>query len=236
MFDASNKMRILFFDTETNGLPLNRYAPPHMVTAWPHVLQLAWELWDIGAGVCETRGNVLITPRHDMKWSEEAAKIHGISPKMLRELGVPIDVALRWFVADMARADYAVAHNLAFDRAVIHAESHRLGIDPTAWWPTTGEWCSMLGMKDWCAIPSSRGTTNDPYKWPRLAEVWARLWPDRAAPTDLHDAAGDVRCLSACVREGLRRGIIVLRPVTPPMTYARDVFALPMSCVGGRGT
>jgi DNA polymerase III subunit epsilon len=229
----TTNMRILFFDTETNGLPANRYAPPHMVAAWPYILQLAWEVWDFSKGtgaagaICEQRGNVLVAPRHDMKWDEGAAKIHGISYKNVRDLGVPMNVALRWFMSDAAGADYIVAHNLAFDRAVIQAESHRLGVDPANWWPA-GECCSMLETVAYCAIPAKvQKPGGDPYKWPRLAELWTRLWPHTPPPTDLHDAAADVRCLVTCFRELLSRGVVTLRPVTPlPAAKQRTPLSL----------
>jgi len=40
-------MRVLFLDTETNGLPQNRYAPYTMIGVWPSLCQIAWQVWDM---------------------------------------------------------------------------------------------------------------------------------------------------------------------------------------------
>ena len=232
-------MRVLFFDTETNGLPQNRHAPPSMTQAWPHIVQIAWELWDLseeGLKGPERKANLLIAPRRDMKWNDEAARIHGITPRLIKECGVSIDVGLRWFMEDVRTAQYIVCHNLAFDRNVVLAESHRLGIDPADWWPAHPDAtiCTMLGTKAFCAIPSPRGTPADPYKWPRLQELWEHLGrPGGEEPTwhsfqtervqvsvpverKWHDAADDVACLVACFKELRRRGKLPVRAVTPP--------------------
>jgi hypothetical protein len=141
-----------------------------------------------------------------MVWSAEAAKVHGLTRSLLRDLGVPAEQVLTWFAADARDADLIVAHNLDFDKKVVWAAAARTGLpalsDPAAtWWPKA-EQCSMLATTDICKIPAQPTekcpVPKSPYKWPRLSDVWAWLWPQRPLPTDLHNASVDVDVLSQC--------------------------------------
>jgi hypothetical protein len=153
-----------------------------------------------------------------MVWSEEAAKVHGITRTALRQLGVPAEQALSWFIADAKECDLIVAHNLEFDKKILWAATVRHGMaELPTWWPRS-ELCSMLATTPICQIPAvpteKCPKPKDPYKWPRLNQVWSWLWPDRPLPMGLHDAGVDVTCLSTCFRELIRRELLVLPLVT----------------------
>lgn len=200
--------RVLFFDTETNGLPANRWVPPAQHKHWPHILQIAWSLWSIGDGgdaTLLTQASLYVQPPPDMVWSAEAAKVHGLTRPLLRDLGVPAEQVLTWFAADAREADLIVAHNLDFDKKVVWAAAARTGLpalsDPATWWPKA-EQCFMLATTNICKIPTQPTekcpVPKSPYKWPRLSDVWTWLWPTRPLPTDLHDASVDVDVLVQC--------------------------------------
>jgi len=38
-------MKILFFDTETTGLPKNWKAPVEQLDNWPRLVQIAWQVY-----------------------------------------------------------------------------------------------------------------------------------------------------------------------------------------------
>lgn len=223
-------VRILFFDTETNGIPANRWIPPAQHKHWPHILQIAWEMWDIQdtSAALVTKTSLLLHPPADMIWSAEAAKVHGLTLRLLRQLGVPAEQALTWFAEDAKGADQVVAHNLDFDKKVVWAAAARTGlptlVNPNTWWPAT-EICSMLVTKDICRIPAQPTdkcpVPKDPYKWPRLTEVWRWLWPARPLPANLHDAGADVRCLATCWSELGLRGHIHVGINHQPLTRDR---------------
>lgn len=231
-FQTSKRMRILFFDTETNGLPWNRYASYRNTDNWPHVVQFAWQVWDFSDLEHPVRlqeVNTLIRPRPEMKWSAEAAAIHKISLESAVRDGVEIQTALDWFREDCVSANYVIAHNLQFDKTVILSEVMRLHQtvkypDPENWWPTKKEQdlCTMKIATPLCAILAKKGTPEDPYKWPTLAELFAWLFPKTPLPTNLHDASADVECLVKCVQEMLRRRLLVLE--TPPLARQPDRF------------
>jgi DNA polymerase-3 subunit epsilon len=210
-------MRILFLDTETNCLPKNRYAPYTYPGAWPAVVQIAWQVWDMieqEASVCIQSASFLVKPAEDLVWDKESEAIHGISRKVA-ETGVDPQQVLTHLVADARGADMILIHNLAFDKPVVWAFSHRLGVDPAKWWPKH-EMCTMLETVGICKIPSTSkyATEKDPYKWPKLEELYKILFPTRSIPTNLHDARRDVDCLVACVDELQRRRLVRL-PLVP---------------------
>lgn len=221
-------MRILFFDTETNGLPWNKFASYKNVENWPRILQIAWQVWDFADNrkpICIQSVNTLLQPDPDMKWDEKAASIHRISLEDVKTHGLPIRRVLKWFQEDCRDSDWVLAHNMKFDKSALFAECWRFceqgisGMDPVHWWPKR-ELCTMMATIQVCKLPSQYATAEEPYKWPRLSELYSFLWPDRDVPKDLHDASKDVACLVACVHELLVRNLLVLpAPLLPLVDF-----------------
>lgn len=213
-------MRILFLDTETNGLPKNRYAPYTMTEAWPKIVQIAWQVVDFHSTDPTTfpaplyMSSFLITPNEGMVWDAGAEAIHGISEDQARREGVQIRSALALLINDAAECDVVVAHNVGFDKPILLAATVRVGLNPS-WWPKH-EICTMMATKNVCKIPSTSkyAKPEDPYKWPKLSEVWQTLYPTSELPTNLHNAAQDVAVLLTCFQELVRLGLLVL-PVVP---------------------
>lgn len=209
-------MRILLFDTETNGLPKSWGASPYRTDNWPRILTLAWQLWEQSgesAPVMKEKGDYLIVPPADIVWDAEAEKIHGISLDHARRNGRPADAVLPEFVNIVRRADLIVAHNMAFDKTVLICEmirlDSRLAMD---WWPRF-EYCTCEGTKTLCALPPPSGRPvrpSDPYKKPKLVELYNFLFPDRRADFPFHSAAGDTECLTQCFLELIRRRLVPL--------------------------
>lgn len=200
-------MRILFFDTETNGLPTERYALTSEVHKWPHVVQIAWQLWEYtgldDSGKQLASESYILQPPGDLLWNEESAAIHKITKERALSEGLPGHVVLEKFKAIASQADVLSAHNLAFDKPVIRASFYR--IDPAerfSWWPPA-EYCSMENTKMMCKLPSKYAKPHDPYKNPRLSELYKHLYGTEAN-VEFHSAAGDVECLFLCFKELLR--------------------------------
>jgi DNA polymerase-3 subunit alpha len=210
-------MRILFFDTETNGLPKSWHASPYRTDNWPRILTLAWQLWEHSATadpVLAALGDYLIAPPADIVWDAEAEKIHGISLDHARRTGRPAAEVFPEFVNIVRRADLIVAHNMAFDKTVLICELIRLSPSQSMdWWPRF-EYCTCEGTKTLCALPPAPGKKpprpSDPYKKPKLVELYRHLFPDRAADFPFHSAAGDTECLTQCFLELARRRLVPL--------------------------
>lgn len=208
-------MRTLFFDTETNGLPKRWNASPYATENWPIIITLAWQLWDCdsdGTMKFISKGDYLFSPPSNVVWDNEAEKIHGISRTHAITHGHISAEVLPEFVNIVRGVDLIVAHNMAFDKTILLCElirnDSRLVMD---WWPRF-EYCTCEGTKALCALPPSVGKPNpkDPYKKPKLVELYKFLFPERLADFPFHSATGDTECLTQCFLELLRRRIVPL--------------------------
>jgi DNA polymerase-3 subunit epsilon len=208
-------MRFLFFDTETNGLPSNRAKDYTEVRAWPHILQIAWQVWEIQGSLQRliTSKNILVKPQSTMVWNEESATIHKIKREDLAAHGISLQKMLESFYQDAKDVDCIVAHNLGYDKPVLWAEFHRWVLSgrgdraPHEWWPEK-ELCTMMDTRSLCKIPSKKKDPKDPYKWPRLSELFQTLFVGQPIPDNLHDASQDVDVLVSCFLELLRRDLV----------------------------
>ena len=220
----TTKMRVLLYDTETNGLPKNFRAPPHNTSNWPAILSIAWQLWDIPVpGTATAEGTAaaaaaarrlekyetLVKPDESIVWDAEAEGIHKISRERAMAEGIAASEAMDAFKTACRRAHLVVAHNLSFDKPVVFAETIRQNAGTTfEWWPRM-EYCSCEGTKAVCKLPGRRPSVSDPYKLPRLAELYTHLFGSESTVT-FHSAEGDVECLTQCFHELVRRRLVPL--------------------------
>lgn len=154
---------ILFFDTETNGLPKNYKGSPTDLNNWPRVIQLAWQLYDQDGLVAESCD--LIKPDG---WTIPQEKFwidNGYSTEKSMEFGVPAMDAYDKFVATINDATVMVAHNLDFDYPILVAELIRYGLKADR---KPAKFCTMKSTTDLLQLPSPRGFG---FKWPTLMEL-----------------------------------------------------------------
>jgi len=202
-------MRILFFDTETNGLPpRDRSTLISDVDKWPHIVQLAWQYWDFtdSEPVCLSSRCEIIKPSETLEWNEESAAIHNISKTQALATGIPANELFAAFVETATNANIIVAHNLAFDRSILKAAIVRE--NPSAsflWWPSH-DYCTMENTKALCKLPSKSKfpKASDPYKWPTLGELHTFLFGNNDG-FKFHSADADVDCMVKCFLELVKR-------------------------------
>jgi len=203
-------MRILFFDTETNGLPIRRHASDTVVANWPRIVSLAWQLCDVSEDRIEVLANEysILSPAEGIVWDAQSETIHGISFARAQQEGVPLRVVFERFQQHLVGCSALVAHNLAFDKPVLVAEflrhSMHLDLPPTLY-------CTMDSTKALCKIqPKTKfPKASDPYKWPSLLELQVFLFGSSEG-IKFHTADGDVQCLVACFAELVRRRLVPL--------------------------
>jgi DNA polymerase III epsilon subunit-like protein len=206
-------MKLLFFDTETNGLPKDRRAIPQQVDLWPRILQLAWSLVDIqedGTFTVHDAQSLILNPG-EISWDSGSSAIHGITHERVQSEGISPAVALDRFKHVAQQAHVLIAHNIAFDKPVLRAEYFRLNSSESFDWWTAYEYCTMETTKHLCKLPFPNGRggkPHDPYKLPKLAELHTYLFGS-AGEYKFHDALGDVNCTIACFQELLRRHLVV---------------------------
>lgn len=141
---------ILFFDTETNGLPRDKSnrAPMTDVDNWPRVIQLAWLLSDYQGNVIN-QGERLITPDCWVIPAEKFWIDHGFTTEKSKRDGVPLRTALNEFLDDQRRCELMVAHNIAFDYNVLGAEMIRYKMKGKK----VEKICTMEATIDFCEVP-----------------------------------------------------------------------------------
>lgn len=105
---------ILFFDTETTGLPNERLPIGH--PSQPYIVQLAAQLCE-GDGKPVAGFSLIVDP--GVPIPAGAANVHGITTERAVKFGVSTHFALSAFSHLYRNADLIVAHNSKFDKFVI---------------------------------------------------------------------------------------------------------------------
>ncbi|MCP3709765.1 3'-5' exonuclease [Paraburkholderia sp. CNPSo 3274] len=114
---------ILFYDTETTGLPL--WNEPSESPDQPHITQLAAELCDVDSGRVLGFMDMLIKPEG---WTipAELEELIGITNDLAERFGHPIEEAMRAFIRLWSMSDLRCGHNESFDARMVRIELFRL--------------------------------------------------------------------------------------------------------------
>jgi len=188
---------ILFFDTETTGLPRNYKAPVTDLANWPRVVQIAWLLTDDGGAEIASAERIVRPDGYVIP--PESSRVHGITTERALREGVPLPEVLGDARAAIDKAAVMVAHNMSFDEKILGAEFLRAGLPNVVEAKT--RLCTMQAATDFCALPGRYG-----YKWPSLAELHARLFNESF--DGAHQALVDVRACARCFVELRRLGVM----------------------------
>ncbi len=127
-------MNLLFWDTETTGLPAWR--DPSDAPHQPHVVQAAGLLVDHDGNELE-EWQAIIQPGPGAVMSKEAFAAHGISLERAQAEGIPLKDAWQKFTAMIGNANGIVGHNISFDIRIMRIAGAR-----------------VLGDKWDCPVPS----------------------------------------------------------------------------------
>ena len=188
---------ILFFDTETDGLPNWRLPPEH--ESQPQIIQLACLLTD-DDGTERAMAHMLVQPtRRDIP--EDVSRIHGITTEIATKFGMTAETALGLWRRFAQSADRVVAHNVRFDKQMVEiAYAHGRDYTPAQ--------CEMIRAVRWeCTMEAAAPLVNLPPtarmtaagmtkpKPPRLEECIRHFFGEDLEGA--HDALVDVR---ACAR------------------------------------
>jgi hypothetical protein len=190
-------MKVIFFDTETTGLPKSwKKDALNAPDNWPDLVSIAW--WVFESRELVKKEYHIIRP-DGWTISEGSFEKHGISQEVALAQGKPLATVLDLFRKDLNRTYHLIAHNMNFDKNVLfNAYRWRLGVDPMHFWPTASEFCSMEASTAELRIPSKFGRPGDLWKWPGLDELYSATF-GRAPPADAHNADRDVDVLQQIV-------------------------------------
>jgi len=194
-FEDSNKTegQYLVIDTETTGLPKNKYDRPENLENWPHIIQLAWILFDDEGKAIELKEYIL---KQNIGIPRNATEKHGITNAIMEEKGVDPKTVLTGFLKAIKRTKIIVAHNIDYDVPIIEAEFLRNGFEKQL--EKINKICTMKVGKNFCTLP---GAYND-YKYPTLMELFKKCFYDYATffdPLyDKHNALMDAGLTAKC--------------------------------------
>lgn len=187
----------LIFDTETTGLPVDKRTGALKRKAnWPDLVSICWMLFDGDKAVSE---NYFIICPDGWTIPAETAAFHGISQEKATAEGKPLADVLALLRQDIEKSSRLVAHNLEFDKNVLfNAYAWRLQIDPRTFWDDAKDFCSLQKSKGEMKIPGRYPKSNDPYKMPKLDELYQDTFGE-PAPPDAHNAKRDVAVLQKII-------------------------------------
>lgn len=166
---------LLFFDTETTGLPL--FKEPSSDPRQPRIIQLAALPTD-ESGVKLSSMDTLIH-HAGLAIPEEISRLTGITDAKCQAGGLPIGDALRLFLSMWERATTRVAHNQSFDARMVRIELKR---DPSwlpDWpdrWKAGQSFRTALATKPILQLPPTermrRTRFANSFKAPNLTEAY----------------------------------------------------------------
>ncbi|MFM9970202.1 MAG: 3'-5' exonuclease [Burkholderiales bacterium] len=186
-------MSLLFFDTETTGVPRNYKAPASDSNNWPRLVQIAWLVMDEKGDEIEA-AEFIIKPE-GFTIPPDAAKVHGITTEMALREGAALAEVLAMIAKPMEEAAQLIAHNIDFDEKILGAELLRAAMPNIV--EKKKRLCTMRSSTDYCRLPGPYG-----YKWPKLFELYQKLFNESF--DGAHRALADVRACAKCYFE-LRR-------------------------------
>ena len=186
----------LFFDTETNGLPVRRREAPGTFTM-PRVVQLAGQVYE--------DKNLFIEFDRIIKpdgWiiPDDVADIHGITTVIATEKGEDLMAVLQAFTDLLNVSDQVICHNVNFDCKVMAAELIKKNITNDLMKKQLT--CTMEAGKKRCNLHNRIGGL----KPPKLMELHKFLF--NIGFEDAHNALSDVRATAKCYFEMKRRNWI----------------------------
>jgi DNA polymerase III epsilon subunit-like protein len=215
----NNQNRILIFDVETTGLLPKKGSEEKN----PYIIQFSFIQYNINSRTIERKHDFYINVPVDVP--ERITEITGITKKMCDERGVSILVALDCFYECYAMSNCVIAHNLAFDSAMIRIEIERnkIEIDLKAHYcfnifdaefeksRRIEQFCTMRYGTNICNIMKEKeggkggkgGIATSYKKWPTLLEFYRHLFG--VAPENLHNSIVDVLVCMRCYLKSYRK-------------------------------
>ena len=195
---------VLFFDTETTGIPDRAAKWDVDFESYPHVVQLAWKLGD-------KEESHIIRPDG---WAvpDEAAAVHGITTERAQQEGEPFVTVIDRFLAFCRRAVLLCGHNIHFDTSILKANILReLGHEYFDAEDVDG--ALYKGKRIDTMRPTMKWvdarTQDGRLKFPRLEELFSRCYPGETFPA--HDALADTRAVARCLPRLLEEGLVELK-------------------------
>tara|TARA_B100001287_G_C22484313_1_gene435877 strand:- start:190 stop:756 length:567 start_codon:yes stop_codon:yes gene_type:complete len=134
----------------------------------------------------------------------ESYNIHKISMDYLQENGRNIIPALKEFNKILNKCDVVVGHNIQFDKKMVLVECFRNKVLQyfTRFYHNRKvckpEYCTMINTSKFCNILKLNKTGKEYIKYPKLQELYSKLFTDAIIPETLHDSLIDILITLRC--------------------------------------
>ena len=193
-------MTIVFFDTETTGLPRDYNAPSSNLNNWPRLVQLAWIVSDYDGNVISSENHIIFPDGFEIP--SQSAAIHGITTSIAKSKGEKLIDVIDKFHGLLQNASAIAGHNISFDQHIVEAEFLRCGRSNIL--KNIPAYCTMKLSANYCNFLNP----NKKVKWPTLQELYFKLYGNSFENS--HDAMADIKATYRCFFTLVKLGVIKL--------------------------
>lgn len=176
---------LLFIDTEASGLPKKWDLPYSRHDNWPFTLQISWVIYSRSGTFIKQENHYINEP--GITITEEARKIHGITPEHLAIHGKKRQQVMQLLSDDLLLYNpVVIGHFIELDLHLAGVEFHRCGMENT-----------IRKLPAFCTMQASRHLTQLPQeKYLRLGELYELLFhsPLKYQHNSLTDATATALC------------------------------------------
>ena len=199
-----NINNVLFFDTETTGIPDRAAKWDVDYMQYPHVVQMAW------IHGCKVENHIIRPDGWEIP--DDTVAVHGITTEYALEHGEPFAAVVDMFIQDCHDAGLICGHNIHFDTGIVKANILReLGREyydandvETALYKGK-RIDTMRSTMKWVDARNSWGKL----KFPNLGELYARCFPGETFHA--HDALDDTKAVARCLPVIIELGLVELK-------------------------
>lgn len=205
---------VLFFDTETTGIPERSWNWDTDLEQYPHVVQMAW------LHGCKVETHIIRPDGWEIP--QETVDVHGITTEYALEHGEPFASVVDMFIQDCHDAGLICGHNIHFDTSIIKANILReLGRE--YYDANDVENALYKGKRIDTMRPTMKWVdarmANGRLKFPNLSELYSRCFPGESFPA--HDALEDVKAVAKCLPVIVELGLVELKVKEYPDEQAK---------------
>lgn len=195
---------VLFFDTETTGIPDRSAKWDTDFADYPHVVQMAW------IHGCSVENHIIRPDGWEIP--DDTVAVHGITTEYALKHGEPFAAVVDIFIRDCHDAGLICGHNIHFDTGIVKANILReLGRE--YYDANDVETALYKGKRIDTMRPTIKWVdarmSNGRLKLPNLSELYSRCFPGETFPA--HNAIEDVKAVARCLPVILELGLVELK-------------------------
>ena len=195
---------VLFFDTETTGIPDRSAKWDTDFADYPHVVQMAW------IHGCKVENHIIRPDGWEIP--DDTVAVHGITTEYALEQGEPFAAVVDMFIQDCHEAGLICGHNIHFDTCVVKANILR-ALGREYYDANDVETALYKGKRIDTMRPTMKWVdarmANGQLKFPKLSELYSRCFPGETFPA--HNAIEDVKAVARCLPVILELGLVELK-------------------------